>query len=346
MDSKITPSRDTTIDTVKFMLIFGIFIFHYGNNAGGWYGFFAQFHVPAFFMISGFWAMKKLDRSIWDYIKNAFNKYLVLWLLWVCIYPLTYMVTAGYGIKSVLLLLKKFFFAVRGSGIAGMWFVPAFFMVGLCYFLVAKALRKIPKLSESAQAWIHLGIALVVTVVFRRTAKTENSWLFSIDQVPIHWFYYALGRVVHIGFQWLKTKSKPLRYTVLAISTISIPYMVLMYFDPTHRVWGLIYNKLPLLPEAIGVMMALCGLFWIARFIRCGFFAHIGQATLGLCLCEIMAKFPIKWGFELLRWTVSNQWIAILCSFLALLIGCYIIIPPIDLGLKYARKQISRKNIN
>ena len=113
----------------------------------------------------------------------------------------------------------------RGSGIAGMWFVPAFFLVGLCYFLVAKALRKIPKLNESGQALIHLGIALTVTIIFRQVYKLDKSLLFSIDQVPIHWFYYALGRVVFVGFQWLKTISKPTRFATLTISVvISFPY--------------------------------------------------------------------------------------------------------------------------
>ena len=97
--------------------------------------------------------------------------------------------------------------------------------------------------------------------------------------------------------------------------------MVLMYLDPAHCHWGFIYEKLTLLPEAIGVMMALCGFFWIARFIRCKFFAHIGQATLGLCLCEIVAKFPIKWVFEHLGWSVFQPWVAIICSAIALMIG-------------------------
>lgn len=341
MTSKITPARDTTIDTVKFMLIFGIYIFHFGTDAGGWYGFFGQFHVPAFFMISGFWAMKKLDRSVWDYIKNAFNKYLLLWLLWVCVYPVLYMITGGYGVKTGLLLLKKFFFAVRASGIAGMWFVPAFFLVGFCYFLVAKLLRKIPKLNETKQALLHLCIALIVTVIFHLTFHLEKSWLFSIDQVPLHWFYYALGRVVFIGFQWIKTKPKTIRYTIFIISVVvSISYMVMMYFDPNHRLWGIVSEKLPLLPEAIGVAMALCGLFWIARIIRCKFLAYIGQATLGLCLCEIAVKMPIKYGFELFGWTFFSPWIAILCSAVALLIGCFVVMPPINLVLKIIKKPI------
>ena len=341
MAPKINPARDTTVDTVKFILIFGIFIFHYGANAGGWYSFFGQFHVPAFFMISGFWAMKKLDRSVWDYIQNAFNKYLVLWLVWVCIYSLLYMMMSGFSVSTGLIMLKKFFFAVRGSGIAGMWFVPAFFLVGFCYFLVAKGLSKIPRLGETGQALLHLGISLTVTIIFRQIFNTEKSWIFSIDQVPVHWLYYSLGRVCFVGFQWIKLKSKPIRYTIFATSAIiSLSYMILMYFDPNHRLWGIVYEKTPILPEAIGVVMALCGLCWISRVNRCKFLARIGQATLGLCLCEIAVKFPVKWGVEVLGLTVSAPWIAIVCSAVALLTGCFVIMPPIDLGINFIKKRI------
>ena len=78
-------NRNLTIDTAKFLLILSIFVFHYGTAAGGWYPLFSAFHVPAFFMVSGFWALNRMDRSVWwlqEHLpESVLHKLLLLLLL-------------------------------------------------------------------------------------------------------------------------------------------------------------------------------------------------------------------------------------------------------------------------
>ncbi|MBR4867756.1 MAG: acyltransferase [Clostridia bacterium] len=331
MATNVKTQRDTTIDTVKCLLIFSIFVFHYGTAAGRWYSFFGAFHVPAFFMVSGFWAMNRLDRSVWSFLKNATQKYLIHWLVWVCIYPIFYMAVKGYGIATGWRLFVTYLCAVRESGIAGMWFVPAFFLVTLCYFLVAKGLAKCSWLTPQQQAVFHCGIALLVYLVYFLTVPQNKRMLFSVDQVPLHWFYYALGRVVYGWWLWLKEQRTALRRGVMiALAVISSSYMVLMFFGWDSYLWSNLKQIFPVLPATVGVVMALCGLFWVARVIRCGFLAYIGRSTLGLCLCELLAKYPVQAVFTRFGWTVSSPWIAFLCAAIALLFGCFVLVPIVD----------------
>ncbi len=331
MATQPKKQRDTTIDTVKCLLIFGIFLFHYGTTAGKWYPFFGAFHVPAFFMVSGFWALNRLDRSVWSFIKNAVQKYLIHWLAWVFAYPVFYMVANGYGRQTGMLLLKKFFCAVRESGIGGMWFVPAFFLVTLCYFLVAKGLAKIPRLTPQMQAVIHCGIAFLVYLIYWLTVPQDKRVLFSLDQVPLHWFYYALGRVIYGGWLWLKEKPLALRRGVLTGSAVlSLSYMVLMFLGWDASLWQSMEWRFPILPAAVGVVLALCGLFWIARVIRCRLLAYIGCSTLGLCLCEIFVKDLMTMGISKFGWTVTSPIDAVLWSVIALLLGRFIVVPVVN----------------
>ncbi len=333
--------RNLTIDTAKFLLILSIFVFHYGTAAGGWYPLFGAFHVPAFFMVSGFWALNRMDRSVWWFIKNAFQKYLLLWLCFVLIYPVFYTLTEGYGWRTAWMLFVRYLCAVRESGIGGMWFVPAFFLVSLCYFLTAKVIAHIPRLGQTGQAWLNLLIALGVLLVYQQLAPSDKRLLFSLDQVPLHWFFYALGRVVYSGYLWLKTRGRGRQTTVLALSAvISLGYMTMMYYHIDDRLWGGVGKAFPLLPQTAGVMLSLCGVFWVARAIQCRFLVRIGQSTLGLCLCEQLAKAPFTKALELLEVSLTAAWMPFVLSLAALLVGCFIVLPPIEWTLSRVSRQV------
>ena len=140
--------RDTHLDTVKFLLIFSIYIFHFENAAGKLYPFVNIYQVSVFFFISGFWALDRLDKSVFRFLTEAFKKYLAYWLVWVVIYTAYYTIGESLGGQKAVDLFVRYFSGVRNTNIGGMWFTPAFFFASLFYFLVAKILFKVFKMPK------------------------------------------------------------------------------------------------------------------------------------------------------------------------------------------------------
>lgn len=326
--SSTLRQRSNTVDTVKCLLILSIYVFHFGDTAGNWYLFFSCFHVPSFFMVSGFWAMRHPERSVWDFLKQAFFNYLLLWLCWVCIYPICYALAQGYGLSTTWGIFVQYFCGKR-SGIGGMWFVPAFFLVTLCYFIVSKLLSRLPRLTETAQALLHFALALAVYLLYRNHVDSGLRLFFSADQVPIYWMFYALGRVLFCGYEWLRRQKTGLQRTVLAVSAVlSFAYMAVIFYDRGADLWGALGQAVPLFPLLADAVLPLCGLFWIAKVIGCRFLAQIGRNTLGLCLCEILVKYPFTWLMEHFALPLNQVLLVFLVSAAALLLGHFVVLPP------------------
>ena len=339
--SNTIQQRSNTVDTVKCLLILSIYVFHFGEAAGNWYLFFSCFHVPSFFMVSGFWAMKHLQRSVWDFLKQAFFNYLLLWLCWVCIYPVYYALAQGYGLETTWGLFVQYFCGKR-SGIGGMWFVPAFFLVTLCYFLTAKLLSRLPRLSETGQALLHFALALTVYLVYRNNVDSSLRLLFSLDQVPVHWMFYALGRVLFCGYEWLRRQKRELQRGIFVASAVlSFGYMLVIFYDRGPELWGALGRAIPVFPLLADAVLPLCGLFWLAKVISCRFLGQIGRNTLGLCLCEILVKYPFTWLMEHFGLPLDQVWMVFLIAVAAILLGHFIVLPPFLWAIRQLQARLS-----
>ena len=290
--------RDERIDTVKIMLIFAIYVFHCAGAAGRLYPFFGSYHVPAFFMVSGFWALNRAEQSVWQFVKNALSRYLIPWRLWVVIYTLYHAIANGYGVMNTLAVFWRYFSSVRGNYIGGMWFILPFFLVTLLYHLIAKLTAKLPLKSRGQAAWVNLLICFVIYFVFRMLHGGGKVWLFSVSQVPEHLFYYAAGTVAYglwKGFQ-NRTQSNPARsrWITAAVAAVSLGWMAVVYFEKTGFFWGwtesLPMGVLDFLPELVTVVLALMANFWLAGFISGPYLASLGRLTLFFCCAEAFMK--------------------------------------------------------
>lgn len=125
--------RNRYIDTLKFLLIFAIYIGHYGESAGKLYPFVFTYHIQLFFVVSGFWFLDRERRPLLDHIAQGLKRYILPWLIWVMIYVITKSIQREYAPGEVYRIFLRYFQSIKGSGVSGMWFVPCFFFVSVAY---------------------------------------------------------------------------------------------------------------------------------------------------------------------------------------------------------------------
>ena len=327
-------TRDHRIDTVKFLLIFGIYVFHCGNAAGRLYPFFSTYHVPAFFMVSGFWAMRKDPLPPGRFLSDAWRRYLSPWALWILIYTVYHSVRDSLGVQSTFDLLIKYGSAVRGTGIGGMWFVAGFFLVALGYRLITSLTGLLRPRSRARWAVWNLASALIIWLCFRQSPWSGAGWLFSLDFVPEYLFYYALGAVGY-GLlerfrQWSLGKERSARYITGALYALAALWMMLVYFQKTDLLLSRVPGGVPdPIPEVLTVVLALIGNYALASLCSGKWTAALGQSTLILCCSEAMSKNLIRETLRMLGLspTLQNPVQAVLFSLLALAAGWYIAVP-------------------
>ena len=335
----VSRPRDTHIDTVKFLLIFSIFIFHFEGAAGNFYPFVNLYQVSVFFLISGFWALNRIEKSIWQFVWDAFRKYVVYWLVWVVIYTVYYTIADSLGVRKALALFVRYFSGVRSTGIAGMWFTPAFFFVSFAYFLLAKSLSKIFKFSKTGLAWVCCAVCFGVYYFTKYFRPIPVKTIFSLGFVPEYLFYFSLGAVAYIYICAYKEKVKTsviLKIFGCLITFVAFANFLLYFFKKEDMVWGwcadALGGKLSFLPTLALVLLMYVLLDCIAKYISCDFTAKIGRNTLGLCHCEMFVKSLIRYAGFLLGLTIkaTNPVASILFAFGALLVGCYVVLPAAD----------------
>ncbi len=343
--------RDAQIDTVKFLLIFSIFIFHFEGAAGPFYPLVNIYQVSIFFLISGFWALDRIDKPILRFVCDAFKKYIVYWLFWVVIYTAYHTIANSLSARKALDLFVRYFSGVRATGIEGMWFTPAFFFVSFAYFLLAKGISKICKLPKTALAWVCCGLAFVFFYLTKYIWPISPKLIFSLGTVPEYLLCFSLGAVAYIYISAYKEKVKTsvfLKIIGCLITFAAFINFLLYFFKKENLAWGWCANalegKLSFLPDLITVLLMFVLLSCIARYISCDFTAKIGQNTLGLCHCEMFVKGLLRNAGSLLGLTVkaTNPIGTILFAFGALVVGCYAVLPAAD---RITKRIISVKSV-
>ena len=332
-------SRDKNIDTIKFLLIFSIFIFHFGSSAGNFYPFVNLYQVSAFFLVSGFWALNRIDRSPLQFICDSFKKYLAYWFFWVIIYTAYYTIANSLSVSNAFKLFIRYFSGVKATGIWGMWFTPAFFFVSFIYFLFSKGIAKVFKVQKKALAWICCTFFFVVYYVTEYFYKIPPKLIFSLGFVPKYLFYFSIGAVIYIYITAYKAKMKQsafLRWTSCLITLCSFVYFLLYFFKKDTLIWGWLPNviggKLSFLSDLVTVLLMFSFISCMARCFCCDFTSKIGSNTLGLCHCEAFVKGILVYAgnFIGLSVKVTNPIEALIFAFVALVFGCYVVLPITD----------------
>ena len=331
--------RNQQIDAMKFLLILSIFIFHFETAAGNFYPFANTFQVEAFFAISGFWALNKLKKPFLSSTFNSFKNYFIPWLIWVVIYTLYYTFSLSLGIRMMSDTFVKYFSAVRGTGIWGMWFTPLFFIITVFYTFISKIFAKLFKVSDKILALIMFLFSFSIFFICQYVVRIPADLFFSIHLMPTYLLYFALGTFLYNWtciFDCGKKASPAKKIIYPVISVASVLYLGIGYFQKTDILWGwtsdFLGGKLTFIPQILIVLAALFSFNFMAKYISCDFTSKIGRKTLGLCHGEAFIKSVITLAASLvgLQLKAKTPIEVIIMSFSALILGGFIIVPAVN----------------
>lgn len=334
-----SSSRNECFDALRFLLIVAIYVGHYGTTAGKLYPFVFTYHIELFFIMAGFWALKKVALPVKEFFSKSIIRYVFPWFLWVLVYTMDYSIRNSFNVTQTLEIFKTCFFAIKAETIGGMWFPPCFFIVACVYWIMAKVLSLL-KRSELCNAVVLSVVAFAVYYVAGKLFPTFEREVFTLHRVPMYLFYYALGPLIYRAYAWLKEKTSGRRMlyrtTAAAAFLVSAGYMVLVYFQKHTRLWEwMAFDKTKLLSFVPEVLLLVCALilhYFAAKLCVNRWTVWVGRATLTLCCAEMFVKRVLVNVFSMigLEAAAKNPLQAILFSLLAIAVAMYTVVPFTD----------------
>jgi fucose 4-O-acetylase-like acetyltransferase len=213
----MNKQRIEWVDTLKFLGIFAIYLGHLGKSGGNAYLFVFKYHVPLFFVISGFFNKKVELNNYLEYIKTSFKKYMYPYYLFAivtCVYltlrnnhfSYTYIVNIITGTRNRIWL--------------GLWFFSCLFIAKIMYNLLL-AITKDKRITFIISLSLYYLLDLLAKKGIPHIPTLTPKWFWNIDSAFFYLSFYALGDLV---FNWLKENYKSMYCIVL--------YCIVLYFYP------------------------------------------------------------------------------------------------------------------
>lgn len=345
------PLRLAWVDSMKFIGMFAIYIGHFGTYAGRLYPFVFQFHVPLFFLLSGFFAESSYNKNFKQNITNKIKTILIPYAFFCAIniaFILVNTPTAKPG--YIYLLLRQGLFGIRNQLFAGaLWFLPCLFIVTIVYGVVVKVCQSISK-----KHWrLYSLITAVALFILCRLFMRPPSLPFGIDSAMDYIIYYAIGTTI---FPFLKNLSFSsfgfLKRTIWSIlSILCLAIVVFIYLEgPAYLTYPIIIN-LPLLfqwfvPVIVSLIMIFCVYIVAKAVCTIPLINKMGKETLLYCGTEqIVSKlFLSAIGVLGLSLTCENELAACIRVFLVMLLAYYLINPITNRMLKTVTSLIIQKD--
>lgn len=314
------------VDALKFLAIFAIYVGHFEDPAGNLVPYVFTYHVPLFFLVSGFFALPKKEMTILSYIKKNCFSILLPYFIFNLIALITWSLLANPALSEIKRLFLLIFSGTRNqlTPAYSLWFLPCIFIMKITYFILYKIIKK---------KTIILCICVLMMYFGFYFFPTAPNLFFNIDSMFLYIFFYALGAssfsyLKKIKYNCFSIKGKIIWWIILIIV---IFLSVIIFFRKTENPYGLIFYGGPFslhvftLP-IIGITLNVYLSFWLSNF---SFVTHIGKQTLMLCGNEQFVKMliPCIFGIWGLNVAPSNPLSACLYTFILLVFVTYIVIP-------------------
>ena len=323
-------NRYNWIDTLRFLGIFAIYLGHFGNRAGKLYLFVFSYHVPLFFFVSGFFALKDKHKGILEYVIKKFKQLMIPYVCFSIISVIFYGILRDLGAFDILRMIKDYSLGIRNTLVSGgLWFIPCIFIVSNMYFILYKLLKN---------NYAILVGSIIIFIISRTLLPQEPSWIMNIDSAMYYILYYAIG---NISFQYIsnfsfKKANLITKFIVVTMIVASIILTSITYFKGIslpvkviHRAFTFL-DFIPLIYFCYSVFVVLNIIFFnivLACLVRnIKVFQQIGRNTLILCGVENITKVSIQTIMSIfgITITISNPLACIFYTSICLIIAQYI----------------------
>jgi acyltransferase len=327
------------IDIARGIGIILVIIGHVSRNQE-LQNFIYSFHMPLFFMLSGF-----LYKHKENFVKNKFKRLMIpyfvfsmlCFIYWVIIER---NIRAQYNVSAFNQFIN-IFLCRGGEGNyiynAAMWFLPCLFVTEIIFDFINSKLQNKSK--------IYLPILMLCSSIlgYWYPKLTTCRLPFCMDIIFITIVFYYLGYIIKFKEQYIREKvNNPIKIILsLILMTVAI---ILSYIEKGMNLNNLIYNSYILL--FVTAIIGVLGIYFISNVIRSKILNYISLNSLYImCIHEPIKRVLIviiskitKISAEVIR----NNIILIISVSIITLIVCLIIIKVFRTTIECLNKKRER----
>lgn len=312
MELSLDQKRDTTFDSIKYVLIFFVVLAHtFQINMTGvnthLFSFINSFHMPAFIMVSGYFYRDSDTRKFW---RGILELLLALLIFQVLYFSKGWLDPIDYSPQGIWYRLSHAYRPLRAS-----WYI-----LSLCFWRVF--MRYYPKrVRENYKLALPISILASLLIGFIPFGNE-----FSIQRTFTFFPFFLIGYYIHKHNLWSKIRGIKTWLCVSVIVAYFIAIMIIANF-PDSMLTGSFHYRSGLGNWKVMLALRLAGYFWMLPLAICflsvipdfKFFASQGKNTMFYYLYHpffiwLMNYCVVRFGapaspFSLILYTVISMFI-------------------------------------
>lgn len=276
------------IDSLKGFAIILVVLGHNTGGENGAYRFLYTFHMPLFFLISGFLFSMKPPL---EYLRRSFRHLMVPYLAFLGCYALYQVVSSNFmpSLAEPHFVRNIFYGGYRLTGpLAVFWFVGVLWMAQNLYNLIAR-------LHPSRWWFLLLICASYATLLVKRP------WVMCVNVVPLVLSYIWLGNVLRGEMPRMETVVKryagsgPGRRLFVAAAGVFSVFILLYIFRDTLYL-NIKCNRLGLpgvsyVASVAGAVAAAMVAAWLHRTGAARILGYLGRSSMTIMYLHMPVKF-------------------------------------------------------
>lgn len=201
VDKTDISGRVVELDVLKSILIISVVIGHTDTGIALLNQIIYWFHMPCFFIISGFLYKERAEMSIVEYIKVLFSKYLIPYFVF---YYLFSTLNCDFRIKH---LLGAFY---GGRAVAGVyWYINCLLLCEICLWLTLKYFGKRSVLKYAVASWALGTIWSLLLKLCTQLRQIAIPW--NADVAFLAFFFFSIGFLLKNSGFYMHKKNAELR---------------------------------------------------------------------------------------------------------------------------------------
>ena len=289
MHQKDEKTREAWVDCLKFLGILAIYAGHYSDAVGALHPFFYSYHVPLFFLVSGFFYRPPATlQELPGFFLSKFRRLMIPYFFFESLLILKSAVFHHTAPELLSALYEGLL--GRRNHVLSEWFITGLFSVIVLYTLLCCLLRN-KYLAVAAALLLHLFYPQILTALH----TAPNSWLWNMDSAIDYTVYFTVGHCVFPQLKTLFWQKNANRKNIL----------VSLCFAASLAVTAIVYHcgadfisELLALPALISrcqrflqTLLLILFQIFLARFlVSVPLLQRFGRNTLVFCGCEYLTN--------------------------------------------------------
>jgi fucose 4-O-acetylase-like acetyltransferase len=187
-----------------------------------------SFHVPLFFILSGFLLHDRLDKPWPEFIKSKFTSLVIPYFFFSFIAYGYWLFIRNTGLDSSALAinasvpLNGTFLAIRGGDFmthnAALWFICSLFLSEIAFYAIYRLVK-----GDRTLLGIALLISGILGMLYNTFIQTALPW--SIDTVPIVVVFIGFGFFLkHYSYLWINTRRTKRNSILLLLCILAVSF--------------------------------------------------------------------------------------------------------------------------